>query len=326
MSASITGFGSVFCLGMLLAGACAAAERHALLIGISDYRSDSIRRLEGPAHDLVSLKRALVRYWDFDTSRMATLLNAEASRARVQEALSALSDAARPGDYVLFYYSGHGTSAHDPERLWPMPYGTAALVPHDAELKPDGTLDRVLFSRTDIRPVFEALDRRGVTVLAIFDTCFSEHATRDMRDASYRVVRRRSSANATGRSTGTRSMVRDAKPLAPSMEPYPYENVFMVSAAAEDERALDIDHKVMSAYPTLDGMPHGALTDSVLRVLVGKYAADADADGSTSHRELFDAVSAHMSSRDYAQHPRAYPEMQLRDRLGETRLFASGTP
>lgn len=289
-----------------------ASERYALLIGISEYQSPAIDRLEGPAHDLVTLKRTLLRDWQFDSDRVSTLLNHQATKANIMQSLNDVLERSNSGDYVLFYFSGHGTSAYDPEKLWPMPYDTGAVVPYDALMNAQRKVDRVISGRQDIRPVFKQLDDRGVNVLAILDTCYSEHGTRTLAQASYRGL------------SGEVPLVRSqaAKPAT-----YPYQNIYMIAAAGADELALDLDYKVAHRYPTFDQVPHGALTDSLLRVITGNVAGDQDKDGTLTHQELFETTRQFMSARGYQQRPRAYPLIGADSGLsGQLPLFGSHLP
>jgi len=43
---------------------------------------------------------------------------------------------------------------------------------------------------------------------------------------------------------------------------YPYKNIYYLSASGEFEAAQDISPAFLSQYPTFDGKPHGAFTDT----------------------------------------------------------------
>ncbi|QSQ13448.1 caspase family protein [Myxococcus landrumensis] len=90
-------------------------ERHALLIGISQYDDASWNDLRFPGKDAEDLGRALAdpRRGGF---RSVTVLNRpeQTTRAAVLDALRALAAKPwRPKDVVVIYVSGHGTLARD---------------------------------------------------------------------------------------------------------------------------------------------------------------------------------------------------------------------
>ncbi|MCP3097270.1 caspase family protein [Myxococcus sp. K15C18031901] len=90
-------------------------ERHALLIGISQYDDDAWNDLRYPGKDAEDLGRALAdpRHGGF---RSVTVLNQpeQTTRAAVLEALRELAARPwRPKDVLVVYVSGHGTLARD---------------------------------------------------------------------------------------------------------------------------------------------------------------------------------------------------------------------
>ena len=87
-------------------------------------------------------------------------------------------------------------------------------------------------------------------------------------------------------------------------EPYPYQNTFYISASTENETAKDIRTDLLYLYPTVDGNPHGVLTDSLLRVLGGQTAVDTNSDGRWSQIELYKAVRSEVQRR-FRQTPQA---------------------
>jgi hypothetical protein len=86
----------------------ATAETRALLIGVSHYASPAIPDLVGPSNDLSAME-ALVH--DMGASDVVSLRDAAVSRSSVEAALQQMGRRARPGDWILFYYSGHGAQA-----------------------------------------------------------------------------------------------------------------------------------------------------------------------------------------------------------------------
>ena len=275
-------------LSLLVCGsapASAQARRHALLIGISDYEHPQVTDLEGPRNDVRSLERVLRQDWGFD--RIRTLVDRDATRDAILRAISALIEDTREGDHVFLYFSGHGTSFLNEDgasgltaRLDP---GTGGLYPADLDPRADNAFARLLVGRRDLRPLLEQLDR-GRDVFVVFDACFSENTFRMNSLAQPKFVRWTS---ATPPAFGAGTVV--------GIEPYPYDNLVYLAASAVDEVAWDIGKERLETTPTLDGLPHGALTDAMLRGLEGE--ANTDGDAELTVRELGRYVTRFVEGR-----------------------------
>lgn len=89
----------------------------ALLVGVGEYAAEGISDLSGPPADVELMKFVLTDPkvgYGFPRENVCILLDEEATVANVRNAFEALLiDRARPGDQVLFYYSGHGSQAFD---------------------------------------------------------------------------------------------------------------------------------------------------------------------------------------------------------------------
>lgn len=142
----------------------ASAERgpsgragRALCVGIDSYATSP---LAGCVRDAQAWARAL-RGLSFDVT---TVLDTEATRQRVLDALRRLVDSARPGEMLVFQYAGHGTQAEDlngdegdryDEALVPIDYASGALLLDD-----------------DLADVYRSLPD-GATLTLFMDCCHS---------------------------------------------------------------------------------------------------------------------------------------------------------
>lgn len=88
--------------------AVADAETRAVLVGVSKYRSANVPDLAGPIVDLAAMEALANKAGATDVSVLA---DAEVTRTSVEAALYATGKRSRPGDWILFYYSGHGAQA-----------------------------------------------------------------------------------------------------------------------------------------------------------------------------------------------------------------------
>ncbi len=294
----------------LLSGS-AVAEKHALLIGIGDYPRPIVR-LDGPAHDVDALRSRLIEQWGFQAANVVTLVDAEATRSAILDELDRLAARTRSGDYVVVYYSGHGTSAFDEDLRFEgadLSKWTGALIPHDYTLGPTPGPDpaewtkRLIIGRRDLRPHLTRLDRDR-HVFVIFDTCFSGNSVRSISKRSVRWV----APMAPVRSRRGISHLEDPfdddamfGAATAREEDYPYRRLIYLSAARKYERAEDI-----SSWETIDQRPHGAMTHALLKGLDG--GADADRDQRLTYDELYRFVHDEVSERHQHMPQLLYPE------------------
>lgn len=288
---------SLVALALALAASPAAAQgsKHALLVGVGRYTHLPQATLEGPPHDLAALRKALTERWGFPPGNVTVLQDAEATKGAILSAVDALATTSRPGDFVFVYFSGHGTSGYDKEfKEVGIDGASGALIPADFKPGPPQALkDGLIIGSRDLKPRFLQLDRDRKLFVA-FDSCFSGNAARSLFAAGkerYVPVSKlvaAGSARALGSfgdeeqgSFGAQT-ARDA--------PYPYSNLVYVSAASKAEKAMDIDSSALQSgrVQTVDGQPHGAMTNALLLGLSG--AANTNQDASITYGELYQFV------------------------------------
>ena len=91
----------------------ASAENRALIIGISRYESSELKPLPGVARDIPGMI-TVARTLGFQDRQIRVLQNEEATLANIRAAMRDwLAQGAGPNDYVLLYFSGHGSHLLD---------------------------------------------------------------------------------------------------------------------------------------------------------------------------------------------------------------------
>jgi hypothetical protein len=299
----------------------AAPKRIALLVGVGNYADSGVKDLEGPPHDVAALKSTLTGKWGFPANAIRTLVDGEATRQGILAELDALKTRSQPGDLVFLYMSGHGTSDRDRKAGLPLPHTSGAFLPVDF---PDtGTqvqqLNNVIIGQRDMRPRLEALEKSGRQLMVVFDSCFSGNAVRSIGGLPSRHVGL-SSRGVAERDEIEQSDDKGNRPLPP---PFPYKQVFFLAAASDNEMAADISQNKLRFFPTLDGKPHGAFTDALLRALDQPAAADIDQNGNLSNAELFESVARFMNQRSYGHQPQMLPPAREDSlRLAQRPVFA----
>lgn len=291
-----------------LGSAVASAKTLALLVGVSSFQAPTITKLEGPPNDVAAMHSVLIERLGAKEADIRQLTDQQATKKAVLAELVALAQRSQPGDRVVVYFSTHGTSAYDSSMrdALALPYSTGALALYDTELSNVSTF---LVGKTDLQPVFKALDEGKRRVWVISDSCFSGQLVRSM--------------NAVGEDRLPSKHIpliqdQEAKEaLAASMLqgrqtplPYPYRQVSFFSASSEGEMALDVQEKFMRKYPTLSGKPQGAFTDALIRVLRGDVDADYDRNGQIDEAEVLAATSQFMAQRGYGHQAQRLPSLQ----------------
>jgi len=155
----------------------------ALLVGINNYTSQP---LEGCLNDVDLQRNLLIYRFGFNPKDILVLPDTKATRQGILTAFEEhLIKQAKPGDVVVYHYSGHGSRIFDPNPIVVEP-GQEGLngtfVPIDSNL-PDGYPD-VGGSVQDIMGhtlflLMSALKSENVT--AVLDSCFAGGATRVAR-------------------------------------------------------------------------------------------------------------------------------------------------
>lgn len=251
----------------------AQAEIRALIVAVSKY-ADPIPSLDGPPNDAQALKALLQEQGARDITLLA---DSDATRGRIRGALEDLGRRARPGDWVIFFYAGHGAQAKSND-----PTETDGLDEFMA-------LGGFRTSRPDPEQYILDDDLRGwlvsffptsVNVLQIADACHSGTLNRSVVAPS--VFRKRSALD---------------NPMAISLPPPPPDparlppsaidppNLVYVGAAQDNQFALE------GPLPRGDSPPRGLLTYALEGALKdrrpnGRLAADLDDNGQLSLSEL----------------------------------------
>jgi len=274
----------------------------AVIVGINAYpvrTSGPLKDftpLDGCVNDAQAIADFVVNKRGFPRSQVRLLTDAAATRRAIIAALRWLVRGAKPGDRLLFSYSGHGTP-------FPMPGPHSHRHPlHDAicPVDFDWTGPRLI---TDLD--FEALFSRlpeGVEFIWICDSCFSGGLARDFRAARkegtrirtvslhHSVVKalRTARARRQGRPSGLRGLaprLNGALIAAASPEQYSWDWAF-----GRPKRA----HGVLTHYLLKVLSARGGLTAPIDEVVarVARTVQKSRAEYRTQHPEVIGAPAA----------------------------------
>ncbi|MBN1347811.1 caspase family protein [candidate division KSB1 bacterium] len=134
--------------------------KKAICVGINNYPGTG-NDLKGCVNDATDWN-SLLEYAGFQTE---VLLDSQATRSNILNALNNLVTGATSGDEIVFTYSGHGTSVADTSGDEPDAYDEALYV-YDGILLDD-----------ELRAIFQKV-APDIHIVVISDSCFSGTVTR----------------------------------------------------------------------------------------------------------------------------------------------------
>lgn len=153
----------------------------ALLVGINQYPSQPLR---GCVNDMELQRQLLIHRFGFNPKDIYTLTDEKATRQGILEAFEEhLIRQAKPGDVVVYHYSGHGSRVIDPNPIVVEPgrkdglNGTFVPINGSLPSEPRGVVEDIMGHTLFL--LMLALKSENFT--AVLDSCFSGGATRDIR-------------------------------------------------------------------------------------------------------------------------------------------------
>ncbi|MBD0303462.1 MAG: caspase family protein, partial [Tolypothrix sp. T3-bin4] len=162
-----------------LRGVQTSARKLALLVGINDYPETSqLSSLNGCINDVELQRHLLIYRFGFNPQDILTLTNQKATRQGILDAFEIhLINQAKPGDIVVFHYSGHGSQVADPDNDYPDGLNST-LVPFDSQRPANPSMGSIVQDITGhtLFLLMTALKTENVTV--VLDCCHSGGAKR----------------------------------------------------------------------------------------------------------------------------------------------------
>lgn len=152
-----------------------AQNKYALLVGINDYYSapglKDPHSLKGCVNDAVAMKTLLTDRFAFQSQNIHTLFDAQATKKTILASLKGLLNKCKPGDAMVFYYSGHGVWIENDATIDdPVKKGISqAMVTSDLYAEKWECLLR----DATLKKWFNQFVDKRVKVTTIFDCCYS---------------------------------------------------------------------------------------------------------------------------------------------------------
>ncbi|MHC4959911.1 MAG: caspase family protein [Planctomycetota bacterium] len=165
-----------------------ATKRHALIVSIRDYKSDSVgdlifykdkeRKQPHPTDLDAKAMRTVLGMYGFRDKDIVAIHDHECTRERILKELESLAARAGPKDAVVFYYTGHGGQVPDLDGD-EADHFDEALVPTDFDGKEIADPKRAAGLITDdvLAEIFAKIKTKNFTI--IVDSCHSGTMVRD---------------------------------------------------------------------------------------------------------------------------------------------------
>jgi len=277
-------------LWLLACCTLAFATPRALLVGVSELANQpQALWLQAPRNDVMLMRDALLKqgFAASDIAMLADGVNGAAlpESQAIHEALAKLLAQSGSGDFVLLYFSGHGTRLRDIAKRYQEPDGLSEnFLARDVR----GTLgsDNVLtgdLRDADFDAWIQSFLAKNVFVASVFDTCSANSMTRGTADAPA-TAEGPSDDEVRWRGLRATQLTGGAAPVRPLTPPIPAEAVpraryvaFFASESHQITPELRLPRKARNARP------QGLLTWAMVEALSRKPA---------TWRDLFDGVLA----------------------------------
>lgn len=161
-----------------------AQQKHALLIGIEEYYEvfgvRSAESLKGPVNDVHAMTDLLVKKFGVPKQNIDLLINGAATRDNIINRLKKKLNECRPGDQLIFYYSGHGVwmqNSDEDQKNDPVKQGmNQAMLTCD--LYNFSSNFKCFIRDVTLKEYFNLFIDKKVAVTALMDCCFSGNLAR----------------------------------------------------------------------------------------------------------------------------------------------------
>lgn len=142
-------------------------RQKALMVGVNNFKDPSINGLNGCVNDMLDLRALAKKWFGFTNLDIHCLTDSRATKKNIMDRLCSLRDWAKPGDSVIFSFSGHGSQIRDRHRDELSDHLDELICPYDMDWdKGTYILDDEMHSILDSFTT-------GVHFEAIIDACHS---------------------------------------------------------------------------------------------------------------------------------------------------------
>ncbi|KAH9942462.1 uncharacterized protein BXZ73DRAFT_74716 [Epithele typhae] len=316
-----------------------AGQVFALLVGIDKYQSSTTWNLNAAVDDARSVQNWLINDLQVPRSNICTLLDGHATKHNIEEKFTShlVNNAAiEPGDAIIFYFAGHGSSIRAPAGWFDRGRGDVpVLCTHDYDTKlPKGHANAGISDRS-LHAMLHDLSRvKGDNITLILDTCFCLPPTDGQEPKERHYTRYTPACRAT-----SEDLLAGLWPSASPQKAEPMKNRGFTGITSDSHVVLAASSTGWAATERKDGgnltrallslkdaRPIHKFTYSDLPSELAPYMGDhqyAAVAGDNVDRVLFDGVPFARDTRFVAATPHDHERMQVD--AGEIQGISEGT-
>ncbi|PIL35876.1 hypothetical protein GSI_01536 [Ganoderma sinense ZZ0214-1] len=154
-----------------------AGQVFAILIGVDKYQAGNIWNLNAAVDDARSFERWLTNDLQVPRDHICTLLDSQATKRNIEQRFLSHfvnNPAIEPGDALIFYYAGHGSSIRAPPGWFDRGHGdVSVLCTYDYDTKlANGKTNAGISDRSMHAMLRDLAQVKGDNITLILDTCF----------------------------------------------------------------------------------------------------------------------------------------------------------
>ena len=270
-------------------------EKRALLVGINKYPKLEPRyELKGCQNDVALVSQVIKEKFGFADENVTTLLNEEASRDNIRNAMQQLVDDSSKDDIVFMYYSGHGSRRR--ARRPTKPSGKdATIIASDSGRGKDPNRDVI---DDEIHEWLGELSQKTPYITLFFDCCHSGTISRDVFSDMPRWVEEDTrSLEEMGieeipEEAATRSLDEfDTQDRGPSGWLAISESHVLMAGCRDEEYSYEYNQKSGGKK-----VKHGALTFFLCQELL-------KSESGMTYRDVFERARMNVTAAQPKQHP-----------------------
>lgn len=173
------------CQGIAAQNSSTPSESYMLCVGINNYTNSAagfinlkdrgrLPNLHGCLNDVDTISKTFIKYYQFKKENIVKLLDQQASKQAIINELKRLAEKCKPGDVMVFFYSGHGSwEQTDLMKTGLQKTYFNTLVP--ADIRNEGATD---LNNLELNELFLAFTKKKVKLTVITDACHSATITR----------------------------------------------------------------------------------------------------------------------------------------------------
>ena len=299
---------ALFALAAIAMPGPAAAETRALIVGVSNYQYlDESKHLSAPKNDVKEFEDLLLKRGvkKGNMTLIADGISAEnPTRKNIMDALRALTDRSKPGDFAIVYFSGHGSyqpdqpegdPRHDEEDGYDQ-----VFLPYDVEPTPPQLNSKEIKNAIiddELGEFADAIRGKGVDLWFVLDSCYSGTGLRASGQFHDKKVEPADLGVRSKRLPIPRSRRRSASsPPSPAARPRRRGRYVFFSASRANEPSREIP--VPGSVPAKDATWRSAFTHTLATVMTESAETDLQADHQGGERRHGRAGLPHHANGD----------------------------